>query len=131
MEIILKVIAGIIITVVFAQVISKNGKDITVLMITAVCCMVVFSSVAYLRPIIDFIQYLQTIGKLNTQMMRILLKAVGIGLLSEITCLICNDMGNSSLGKGLQILSTAVILWLSLPLFERLLDLLNTVLGAI
>lgn len=131
MEIVLKTVAGILITLVFAQVIANKGKDITVLMICAVCCMVVISAVSFLRPVIHFLKELQTIGKLNSQLMQILLKAAGIGLITEITVLICNDMGNASLGKGLQILSGAVILWLSIPLFEGLLELLNSVLGEV
>jgi hypothetical protein len=62
-------------------------------------------------------------------MMGILLKVVGIGLIGEISALICTDSGNASLGKILQILSAAVILRLALPLLEQFLDLLEKVLG--
>lgn len=131
MEIVLKSVAAILITIVLTQVLTKQNKDLSVLLVITVCCMVAAAAFSYLKPIIDFLKSLQALGQLNLEMMQILFKVVGIGLLTEITALICTDMGNASLGKSLQILSVAVILWLSLPLFQKLLDLLDAVLGAV
>lgn len=131
MDIVLKAVSGILITTVLTQILTKQNKDLSVLLVITVCCIVTAAAFDYLKPIVDFIRELQAIGNLNNEMIRILLKTVGIGLLTEITVLICADMGNASLGKGLQILSVAVILWLSLPLFQKLLDLLDAVLGAV
>ena len=61
-------------------------------------------------------------------MLGILLKAVGIGLVSEIAGLVCNDAGNGSLGKTLQMLGSAVILYLSLPIFTAMLELIREIL---
>ena len=70
-------------------------------------------------------------GQLESDTLTILLKAVGIGLVTEVTCLICTDAGNAALGKTLQFLSCAVILWLSIPLLNELLELIDNILGAI
>ena len=131
MNIVLKVIAGILVAIVLTQVLSKHNKDMAALLIIMVCVMVAAASFYYLKPIVDFLKELQTIGNLNEKMMQILLKSVGIGLVTELTTLICADTGNTSLGRSLQILSLAVILWLSLPLFQKLLNLIDTVLGAV
>lgn len=131
MDIFLKASAGILIAVVLCLVLSKQGKDIAILLTIAVCCMVVTAAATYLQPLIDFFRQLRTIGQLDPNMLNILLKVVGIGLLAEITGLICCDAGSSALGKTLQILTTAVILWLSLPLFSELIELIDTILGAI
>lgn len=61
-------------------------------------------------------------------MLGILLKAVGIGLVSEIAGLVCTDAGNGSLGKTLQMLGSAVILYLSLPIFTAMLELIREIL---
>lgn len=61
-------------------------------------------------------------------MLGILLKAVGIGLVSEIAGLVCTDAGNGSLGKALQMLGSAVILYLSLPIFTAILELIREIL---
>jgi stage III sporulation protein AD len=85
----------------------------------------------YLKPVVDFIHTLQDTAQLDDAMLEILLKAVGIGLVGEIASLICTDTGNAALGKSLQMLSAAVILWLSLPLLTQLLELLQQILGEV
>lgn len=131
MDIFVKCAAGILIAVVLVITLSKQDKNISLLLIIAVCCMVFGAAVTFLQPVLDFIKHLQSIGQLNSEMITILLKAVGIGLLAEITCLICTDSGNTSLGKALQLLATATILWLSLPLLNELIELIDNILGAI
>ena len=56
---------------------------------------------------------------------------MGISLLGEICVLFCNDSGNTALGKGVQMLETAAILWLSMPLMEALITLVQKILGGI
>ena len=70
---------------------------------------------------------LSDLGQINDQMLRIIFKTVGVALLAEISELICVDAGNATLGKSLQVLSTAVILWLSVPLLNELIDLIETI----
>ena len=103
-------------------------KDIGVLLTMAVCCMVTMIAISYLEPVLDFLRELETLGDLQGDMLGILLKAVGIGLVSEIAGLVCTDAGNGSLGKTLQMLGSAVILYLSLPIFTAMLELIREIL---
>ena len=103
-------------------------KDIGVLLTMAVCCMVAMIAISYLEPVLDFLRELETLGDLQGDMLGILLKAVGIGLVSEIAGLVCTDAGNGSLGKTLQMLGSAVILYLSLPIFTAMLELIREIL---
>ena len=127
----LKVVGGILLTVILCIVLSKQAKEQSLLLSVAVCCMAGISAFALLVPIIDFADNLQTLANLNTEMGSILLKAVGIGLLSQITVLICNDTGNAALGKVLQITASIVILRLALPLLQELINLVETILNNI
>ena len=68
-------------------------------------------------------------GQLDGDWVTILMKAVGIGLIAEIAALVCSDAGNASLAKAIGILSSAVMLWLSLPLLQGLLELVQNMLG--
>lgn len=131
MDIFIKAAAGIFIAVILGLALSKQGKDLSLLLTVAVCCMVVTAAVTYLQPVIDFLQRLQTIGQLHSDMFETLLKAVGIGLLAEIMSMICTDSGNASLGKTLEILATAVILWMSIPMLNALIELIDSILGAV
>jgi stage III sporulation protein AD len=124
-------IAGAMLTVVLGISLSKQGKDISLVLTMVVCCMVLMAATAYLKPVMEFIQRLQTIGNLDDGYGQILLKSVGIGLVTEIAILICNDSGNSALGKSLQIAGIILVLFLSLPLMESLLELLERIMGTV
>lgn len=120
--------AAVLLTVILCLTLGKQGKEVGLLLTLAVCCMVGVVAMSYFSPVVDFIRQLQTVGQLDSGMLEILLKAVGIGLIGEIASLICADSGNAALGKALQLLSAAVILWLSIPLLTRLLELVQDIL---
>lgn len=119
--------AAVLLAVVLGLSLGKQ-KDIGVLLTMAVCCMVAMIAISYLEPVLDFLRELETLGDLQGDMLGILLKAVGIGLVSEIAGLVCTDAGNGSLGKTLQMLGSAVILYLSLPIFTAMLELIREIL---
>lgn len=131
MDIFLKTSALALVVSVLYQMVSGRNKEFGTLLLALGCCMVLLTAMSYIEPVFAFIGKLQAVGNLNTEMLEILLKSVGIGILSEIAVLVCCDMGNASMGKTLQILSMAVILWLSLPLFSSLLDLIGKILGEV
>ena len=88
-------------------------------------------ALSYLEPVLDFLRELEALGDLQGDTLGILLKAVGIGLVSEIAGMVCSDAGNGSLGKTLQMLGSAAILYLSLPVFSALLELVREILREI
>ena len=131
MDIFLKATAGVLIALVMYLILAKQNKDFSLVLTVAVCCLVTGCVVSYMQPIIDFFSRLRGLAKLNTDMLKIILKSVGIALIGEMVNLICADAGNNALGKTLQILASVVILWMSVPLFSSLVDLAVEILGAI
>lgn len=123
--------AGVLLAMVVGIAISRQGKESHLLLTMAVCCMVAGLAVSYLSPVISYIRQLQSISHMDSELLQILLKAVGVGLVGEIAALICTDSGNAALGKAVQLLSTAAILSISLPLLQTLLELLQDILGEV
>lgn len=123
--------AAVLVASVLALTLSKQDKEQATLLTIGVCCMVVIGAVSFLKPVLDLLAELEALGNLNSEMVRILLKVVGIGLVSEIASMICSDAGNGSMGKALQMLSSAVILWISIPVFQTLLELIQEILGGL
>lgn len=131
MEDFLKAACAALISVIVCLVLAKRDKDYSLIVSLTVCCMAAAAAMRYLEPVISFFRQLQSLGGMDAQMLQILLKSVGIGLLTEIVCMVCQDAGNAALAKTMQILSASVILWMSLPLLESLLELLGKVLGEV
>lgn len=123
--------AAILLAVVLSLALGSKGKETGILLTIAVSAMVLILGISYLKPVVDFLRQLEQLGNLNGGMTGTLFKIVGIAILSEIVGMICADSGNASLGKALSTLATAVILWLSIPLFNGLLELIQTILGEI
>lgn len=121
--------AAVLVTAALYLVLSKRDRDISMLLTVVVCCMVLGAALTYLEPVFTLFRRLQDLSSMDPEVFGILLKSVGIGLLGEIVALICTDIGNAALGKSLQILATAVIMWLSIPLLTSLLDLVGNILS--
>ena len=125
-------IAGIILTALILWLsLSKNNKDFAVLLTIAVCAMALLLVTAYLQPVVEFIRRIQTIGNLDKGLFSVVLKVIGIGMVTELSAMICKDAGNESMAKTIQLVSAATVLWLSIPVFEKLLSLLDRILGAV
>lgn len=124
-----KIIAGVLVTVVLCIVLNKQNKDLSLLLILAASVMVLYAAMTYIEPVFAFIGKLQELGNLDMNVLRIILKAVGISLVAEIAALVCQDSGNAALGKAVQIFATVAVLWISLPLMESLMSLLQKIMG--
>ena len=121
--------AAVLLSVILILSIRGQGKDMGLLISLFVCSSVGCIAIGYLQPVIRFLQQLQSLASLDEEMLSILLKVVGTALIGEIAAVVCSDAGNAAMGKTLQILTVAVILWLSLPMLSALLELLEKILG--
>lgn len=131
MDLYMKGCAAAMVSVVLILSLGNKGKEFGILLGILVCALLAMVAMEYLKPVIDFLSELEAAGGLNSGMLEILLKISGIGIVSEIAVLVCGDSGNASLGKALQLMGSAVILWLSLPTFQMLLELIVNILGGI
>ena len=129
MDMLFKATAGVLLAVILSLILSRHGKDYSTILIICVCCMVCSVAIQFYQEIFQFVQKLTQTGNLNSELIKIILRSVGIALLAEVTVLICMDSGNSALGKVIQMLSSAVILWICIPLFTELVDLVENILG--
>lgn len=122
---------GVLVAVILIMSFRSQGKDIALLLSVFVCCGLGCLAVSILVPVFSFIERLQSIGALDSQLLSVLLKAVGIAFISELVSLVCADAGNAAMGKALQFFATATILYISLPIFSALLEMVETVLEKI
>ena len=127
MDIFFKMISISLITAILGLVLSKESKDIALLISITACVMIMWVGFSYLSGVLSFFDTLMDVTQIDSDMLTILLKATGVGILGEITALVCSDAGNGALGKAVQVTSSLVIMWIALPLFEGLLQLIESV----
>lgn len=126
MELFLKCAGGVLVAVVL--ILTLGRKDLGLLLSMAVCAMTAMAAAELLEPVTALVDTLESLGGLDGGSVAILFKAVGVGLITDIAAMVCTDSGNASMAKAVGLLGTAAVLWLSLPLFEALLSLIQEIL---
>ena len=61
---------------------------------------------------------------LNTNLLKIVLKIVGIGYLCEFSANLCTDTGNTSIGEKIIFAGKILILFISLPIVTNIIDII-------
>ena len=124
-----KAAGGILIALLLG--LSIHKQDFALLLSVTVCAMVTGIVLMYLEPVLEFLRELEQWGSLRNDVLGVLLKALGIALTAELAGSVCSDAGNSALAKSMQLLGNMTILYVSLPVFRVMLQLIRQILGEI
>lgn len=131
MELFWKAAAGVLIALILVLTLGKQQQDVGTLLTIAVCCMTGIAAMHLLEPVLDFLHDLQLLTYMDESILKTMFRIVGIGLVAELVAMICSDAGCSSLGKTLQMLASSVILYLSIPIFQSMGDLIREIMGGL
>ena len=131
MERFLQAAAGVLAATVLWIILSKQGKEYALILSLGACCLVLLAVFQFFQPVVELLRQLQNLGNLQPEWLSVMLKALGVGLVVEMGSLICADAGNAALGKTMQILGAVSVLWLSIPLINSLIALLQQILGGL
>ena len=126
-----KTTALVLLTVILSLSLDKTERDISAVMGIVALCIAACAAVTILNPVLNYLVELQRLFHLPDGLISILLKAVGIALVAELSATICADAGNESLGKMLQILGGAAVLTLSVPMFRTLMTIIKEMIGGL
>lgn len=121
-------VALALLAVVMVLILRQSNRGIAELLSVLVCCMVLGLGLQFIEPVVEFIRSIGNLEGLDSEMLTIILKVVGISVTAEIAALLCDDSGNSAIGKALQFLATGVILCLSMPMLTAFLQLIEGIL---
>lgn len=125
----LRLLGAALIGLILILILGKQARDLSTILSLAVCVLLGIGAMEFWEPVTELLRELRRLGELDGSAVSILLKCAGIGVVSELAGLICADAGEGALGKALQILSNAAMLWLSLPLFRQIVDMIGEVLA--
>ena len=126
-----KTTALVLLTVILSLSLDKTERDISAVMGIVALCIAACAAVTILNPVLNYLVELQRLFHLPDDLISILMKAVGIALVAELSATICADAGNASLGKMLQILGGAAVLTLSVPMFRTLMTTIKEMIGGL
>lgn len=91
MDLFWKASAGVLIALILTLVLEKQERDISGILSITVCLGVMGIAVFYLEPVLDFIQELKSLVAVESDLLAIPVKILGIGLVCQIAGTVCVD----------------------------------------
>lgn len=114
--------------VIIALTIKPKNAEIAVMLGLCASVMILFSLFANVSQITDKISEITAASGISTGYIAILLKVIGICLVTEFTANVCRDSGSTSLAGTVTLTGKILVTIAALPLYS---DILSTVLGLI
>lgn len=125
---ILSVCVLAIVTVIIMVMLKPKNSEIAV-MLGIACSVIILSSVfTKVSSVIDTINSIIAASQISTSYVVILLKVIGICLITEFAVNTCKDSGSQSLANNVSLAGKIMVTIISLPLYS---DILETVLSLV
>ncbi len=129
MEYFIQALIIAVIGVVLGSVVKRSHKELALLLSVACCVLIGIFALHLFDPIISFFSRLRVMAGLEQETMAPVLKAVGIGLLTQITSRICADAGESAVASLVELCGSILALYVALPLLEAVLKMVEGMSG--
>ena len=89
----------VLLTVILGLAVGKTERDISAVLSLVAACIAAGVAVTILEPVLNYLWELQRLCALPEGLVSVLLKAVGIALVAELSSAVCTDAGNALLGR--------------------------------
>lgn len=129
MEYFIQALIVAVIGIVLGAVIKKSHKELAILLSIACCVMIGIFVIRLFDPILSFLTRLRTMANLEKGLLAPVMKAVGIGILTQITSRICADAGESAVATLVELCGSILALYVALPLLEAVLEMVESMSG--
>lgn len=123
------IIAVTLFAVIMAAMLKKNNIEYGLILSLMSVILILLFVLEKTLPFIEEIQALINSDITGLEVLPILLKVVGITIISQMTSTICKDSGQSALAYSVDIAARVSILILCLPVFTNILNFIHEILS--
>lgn len=124
MEVIFKIIAIALLTVIATVVVKPVRNDFALIIALTGGIILLMLVVGYVGQVFSVMREIISLSGVSSSLYTLLLKIVGVGYLVEFTAGICSDTGNSSLGDKVLLGGKVIILVMALPIVTNILQII-------
>lgn len=118
-----------VLTAVFAALLRRYHEESALLLAVGGCVLLGLLLVRIAQPVVAFLARLRELTGLRQPLLEPLLKAVGIGILTQISAGVCADARQSAVARLVELCGGVLALYAALPLLEAVLELIETIGG--
>ena len=122
---IMKIIGVAFITAVCSLLVKSTKPELSFAVNTVGVLVILFQILTKIPQISQFIARISSLGGMGNGMMKLLLKMVAIGYLTEFSSGLLTDFGSIALADKVILAGKIMIILLSLPIFESLLKIMQ------
>lgn len=126
---ILKIIGVAFLTAVCSLLVKSTKPELSFAVNTVGVLVIILQIISKIPQLTDFFARISALGGMENGMMKLLLKMLAIGYLTEFSSGLLVDFGNVSLADKVVLAGKITIILLSLPIFESLLKIMQTFLN--
>lgn len=123
---ILKIIGIGLIGTTAALIVGEYKKELSFAITVATGVIIMALMINQIEPIIDAVDNIFMKTSLDKEYVKILIKALGICFLTQIAVDSCKDSGNTAIAAKVEIAGKILVLFVALPLFLSLLELVGS-----
>lgn len=124
MEVIFKIIAIALLTVIATVVVKPVRNDFALIIALTGGIILLMLVLGYVGQVFSVMREIISLSGVSSSLYTLLLKIVGVGYLVEFTAGICSDTGNSSLGDKVLLGGKVIILVMALPIVTNILQII-------
>lgn len=129
MNAIFQVAALAVVTAICCCALRSNIGSLSIALSITACVLILILTFRFLKPIIDILDRIQDMTGMTAAVFAPLVKVVGIGFLAQIAGAICEDAGEKTLHRAVEIAGSILSVYVSLPLLSAVLELLEELLN--
>ena len=118
-----------VVTVLLTAMLRRNNKELGILLTLTACVLIGLLLVQLAEPVVEFLSKLRNIAGLDKTLTEPIIKTIGIGLITQIGATVCADAGENAIAKLIEVCGGVLALYVSLPLLEAVLSLIDTMSG--
>ena len=126
--IILKILIIAIIGATSSVLLKQVKPEFSIYVIIATGIILVLEVFGYLTSIVEVFENLGNISGIDDDMLKIILKIIGFGYLIEFASSLCLDAGLASISSKIQFAGKVIILFISLPIINSLIEIIISIL---
>lgn len=126
--VLLKIIIIALVGMLCAIIVKPIKPEISILLIIATGLGLIFEVLDCFIAIIDTFTKLGEKTGIDSELFEIVLKIIGVGYIIEFASNICDDSGMNSISNKIQFAGKVLILFISLPIINMLIEIITSVL---
>lgn len=128
MAILIKIAAVAVTGTILGLVIKKNSPELALMLTVALALSALFLAVDTIKSVTDFLTTLSAQTGISPAVLSIVLKAVGISIVTRLSADVCRDAGQTAVASGVELAGTFAALAIALPLMKTVLGMIEALL---